>query len=96
MKKFILLYVGVSEHSSEVMDSWNKWFQVLGERVVDSGNPFGPGKEVTKTGSKDLPQDDKAIAGYTIINAESIEEVEKLMKDCPIITSVKIFEAMPM
>jgi hypothetical protein len=96
MKKFVLLYVGMWEQTPEVMDGWKKWFEVLGDRVVDSGNPFGPGKEITKTGTKDLPQDEQAIVGYTIIKAESLDEVEKLAKDCPIITSVKIYEAMAM
>jgi hypothetical protein len=96
MKKFVLMYVGMWEHTPEVMNGWTKWFEVLGDRVVDSGNPFGPGKEITKTGTIDLPQDENAIVGYTIINAQSLEEVEKLAKDCPIITSVKIYEAMPM
>jgi hypothetical protein len=96
MKKFVLLYVGVTETTPEVMNGWSKWFELLGDRVVDSGNPFGPGKEISKTGSKDLSQDDQAIAGYTIINAENIDEVEKLAKDCPIITSVRVYEAMAM
>ena len=96
MKKFILLYVGMWEHTPEVMGGWTKWLQVLGDRVVDSGNPFGPGKEMTKSGTKELPQDENAIVGYTIIKAESLEEVENLAKECPIITSVKIYEAMPM
>lgn len=96
MKKFVLLYVGMWEHTPEVMGGWTKWFEVLGSRVVDSGNPFGPGKEITKTDTKVLPQDEHAIVGYTIINAESLEEVEKLVEKCPIITSVKIYEAMAM
>jgi len=78
------------------MEGWTKWFKVLGDRVVDSGNPFGPRKEITKTGSKTLPQDRETIAGYSIINAESVEEVEKFAKDCPIVTSIKVYEAMPM
>lgn len=96
MKKFMLLYVGMWEQTPEVMNGWGKWFDVLGNRVVDSGNPFGPGKEVSKAGSKDLPQDADAIVGYTIVKADSMEEVEKLLESCPIITSVKVFEAMPM
>ncbi len=96
MKKFVLLYIGMWEHTPEVMSGWSKWFELLGDRVVDSGNPFGPGREITNTGIKDLPQDENAIVGYTIISAESLEEVEKLAKDCPIITSVKIYEAMSM
>lgn len=96
MKKFMLLYVGMSDHSPEIMDGWKKWFDVLGDRVVDSGNPFGPGKEVSKSGSKELPQDDGATVGYTIINAESMQEVEKLLEKCPIITSVRVYEALAM
>jgi hypothetical protein len=96
MKKFVLLYIGMWENTPEVMEGWKKWFGVLGNRVVDNGNPFGPGKEVTKTGTKDLPQDEQAIVGYTIINAESMEEVETLAKECPIITSLKIYEALAM
>lgn len=96
MKKFVLLYVGAVQPTEEVMHGWTKWFEVLGNRVVDSGNPFGQAREVTKTGNHDLPQDAQAIAGYTIINAESFEEVENLAKDCPIVTSMKIYEAMPM
>jgi hypothetical protein len=96
MKKFMILYVGMWEYTPEVMDGWKKWFEVLGNRVVDSGNPFGPGKEVSKTGKTELPQDMNAIVGYTIINAENMNEVEKLLEKCPIITSVRVYEAMPM
>lgn len=97
MKKFILLYVGAVEPTQDVMDGWTKWFQALGNRVVDSGNPFGPGKEITKNGTKALPFDSNAIAGYTIINAESAEEVEELIaKECPMVTSVRVYEALPM
>ncbi len=85
------------EHNPEVMGKWSKWFEVLGDRVVDSGNPFGPGKEIFESNEvKELPQDKEAIVGYTIINATSIEEVEELLKKCPIITSVKVYEAMAM
>ena len=96
MKKFMLLYVGMWEQTPEVMDGWKKWFEVLGNRVVDSGNPFGPGKEVTKSEVKALPQNMDATVGYTIINAENMGEVEKLLKQCPIINCVRVYEAMPM
>jgi hypothetical protein len=96
MKKFMLLYIGMPEYNSEVMDGWKKWFEVLGDRVVDSGNPFGQGKEITKDATKELSQDMNAIAGYTIINAENMDEVEKLLKKCPIITGVRVYEAMAM
>jgi hypothetical protein len=96
MKKFVLLYVGSVEPTQDTMDGWTKWFGILGNRVVDSGNPFGEGKEVTKSATNALPKGTEAISGYTIINAESIEEVENLAKDCPIITSLRVYEALPM
>jgi hypothetical protein len=97
MKKFILLYVGAVQPTQDVMVGWTNWFKTLGDRVVDSGNPFGPGREVSKSGTKELSFDAQAIAGYTIINAESIEEVEELVsKHCPMVTSVKLYEALPM
>ncbi len=96
MKKFVLLYVGMWEQTPEVMSSWTKWFEILGDMVVDSGNPFGPGIEITKADTKNLSQDENAIVGYTIINAESMEQVAELAKQCPIITSLKIYEAMSM
>ncbi len=84
------------EHNPEVMSGWSKWFELLGDRVVDSGNPFGPGTEITKSGNQSLPQDEQAIVGYTIIKADSLDEVTELAKDCPIITSLRIYEAMSM
>ncbi|CAN5174865.1 hypothetical protein BH09PAT1_BH09PAT1_7330 [soil metagenome] len=96
MKKFILLYCGSVEPTKDTMEGWTKWFGVLGNRVVDSGNPFGEGKEYSKDGIKALPQGVDALSGYTLINAESMEEVENLVKECPIVTSVRIYEALPM
>ena len=96
MKKYVFIYHGYSEPVEGTMDAWMKWFGEIGESIVDSGNPFGPGREVTATGSKDLPVDAVAATGYTIVNAESMDAAEKLLTNCPITTSVKVYEAMPM
>ncbi len=96
MKKFVILCQGYQEPSKEIMDAWMKWFGEIKEHIVDSGNPFGPGREVTKTGTKDLPHDLDAISGYLIINAESMDEAEKIAKTAPIITSMRVYEAMSM
>ena len=54
------------------------------------------GREISRTGTNDLPLDKEAISGYSLINAENIEEAEKIAEGCPMITSVKVFEAMSM
>ena len=96
MKKFVLLPIGYENPTKEIMDGWMKWFGEIKEHIVDSGNPFGPGKEITASGVKELPHDKGAITGYIIINAESMDEAVKLTKSCPIITSMRIYEAMSM
>lgn len=96
MKKFVYLYHGWGDASQTGMDAWTAWFGEIGESIVDSGNPFGPGKAVTAHGSTDLPTDDSAITGYTIIQAESMEAAEKLLTNCPMGSSVSVYEAVPM
>ncbi len=96
MKKFIFLHVGYETPTKEIIDAWMKWFGEIKDHVVDSGNPFGPGKEVTKAGVKDLPHDKNAITGYTIIKTDSMEEAVKIAQSCPMITSMRVYEAMSM
>jgi hypothetical protein len=96
MKKFVFLFHGAWEMNQPQMDAWGAWFAEIGESIVDSGNPFGPGREVTPNGRRDLPVDDGATTGYTIVNAASMADAEKLLENCPIRTSVEIYEAMKM
>ncbi|HKZ20444.1 MAG TPA: hypothetical protein VJQ57_10065 [Acidimicrobiia bacterium] len=96
MKKFVYLFHDQWEPMKEVQDAWLNWFAEIGESVVDSGNPFGPGREVTPTGSKDLGKNESTATGYAIVNADSMEGAEKLLANCPFQTSVRIYEAMAM
>lgn len=96
MKKFMFLFHGAWEMTQEQKDAWGNWFAEIGESIVDSGNPFGPGREVTRTGRRDLPFDARATTGYTIVNADSMADAEKLLENCPIASSVEIYEAMKM
>jgi hypothetical protein len=95
MKKFVLLYVSSRRQPApEDMEKIKKWFEILGERIVDSGNPFAAGIEIAQSETKALPQDNEEIVGYSIVNAESIDEIVKLSKDCP--TKIRAYEALPM
>ena len=94
MKKFIILY-GDKSQSSAGRDEWMQWFASIGASIVDNGNPFGDGREVTKTGGRDLAGDATPITGYTIVNAEDMDAAEKLVAGAPI-DSVRIYEALPM
>lgn len=96
MKKFVFLFSGWGEPGRETMDAWSSWFAEIGESIVDSGNPFGPGREVTRKGSREVGAGPDALSGYTIVNAESMDAAEKLLTNCPIGTSVRIYEAVSM
>ena len=96
MKKFVYLYQGYQEPSEAVMEAWMSWFGEIGDSIVDGGNPFGQTREVTQTGSRDLESGPDSVTGYTIVNADSIDDAEKLLANCPINTSVRIYEAMAM
>jgi hypothetical protein len=96
MKKFVIFHYGYETPTPEIMDSWNKWFASIGNKIVDPGSPLGPGREISRSGTKDLPMGLDSLSGYTIINADSLDEAEKIAKSCPIITSVRVYEAVSM
>ena len=96
MKKFVLLHYGYETPTQEIMDAWGNWFASIGEKIVDNCGPFGPGREITHNGTKELPLDKEAVTGYSIINADNIDEAEKIAKDCPMVTGVRVYEAMSM
>lgn len=96
MKKFVIFHYGFEMPTPEIMDAWSKWFESIGEKIVDPGSPLGNGREISRSGTKELPMGLDSLTGYTVINAESIEEAEKIAKSCPMITSIQVYEAMSM
>lgn len=96
MKKFVIFHYGFEMPTPEIMEAWSKWFESIGEKIVDPGSPLGNGREISRSGTKELSMGLDSLTGYTVINAESIEEAEKIAKGCPMITSVRVYEAMSM
>ena len=96
MKKFMLLHVGFEMPTQEIMNDWMKWFESISDKTVDGGFGFGTAREITRARSKELPLGLDSMTGYTIINAENIEEAEKIAKTCPMITGIRVYEARSM
>lgn len=96
MTKFVLLMYGFETPTPEVKKAWMEWFSGVGDHMVDSGNPFSMGREVTRAGTRDLPLEPTSLTGYCIVNAESLDDAEMLLAGCPIIHSVRIYEAASM
>ena len=96
MKKFVFLYQGQGESTADSMKAWGDWFARVGEHLVDSGNPFGAGRQVAPGGVSDLADDVAPITGYSIVSAVDLDAAQKLLDGCPMNTGVRIYEAMPM
>lgn len=91
MKKFLLLTIGFVPPTDEIMSAWNNWFVSIAENVVDQVG-LASGKEITADSSRDLLMDLEAITGYIVIQAENLQEAEKIAQECPSVTSIRVYE----
>ena len=96
MKRFMLLHFGFEKPTAEIMAAWAKWFESVGDKSVDNGGFHGGAKEISHSGTKDLPMGMDSITGYSIINADSIEDAEKIAETNPFIASIRVYEIMDM
>ena len=96
MKKFVIFHYGFEMPTPEIMGDWSKWFASIGEKMVDPGSPLGPGMEITRSGTTELPLGKDSLTGYTVINAKSLDEAVEIAKGCPMIASVRVYEAKSM
>ena len=91
MKKFMFLHFGFKEPTPEIMKAWGVWLEAISDRQVDQGG-FSGGREISKSGTKDLPWNMESITGYNIIEAENLDAAEKLAQENPYIASIRIYE----
>jgi transcription antitermination factor NusG len=91
MKKFVLLTIGFTQPTPEIMESWMKWFKSIEDKIVEQVG-LGNGKKVTKNSIIELPMDEDAITGYLVINVENTDEAIKIAQKCPMITSTLVYE----
>ena len=95
MKKFLFLAQGEMDRTPEFQQAHRNWWSSIQDHVVDSGNPLFNGRYVTKGGAvSELSADMKPALGYSIVEAESIDEAVSLLADCPM--DMRVYEAMPM
>ena len=91
MKRFMLLHFVFEKPSPEIMAAWGKWFESVADKTVEHGG-FGGAREISNSGTKDLPMGMESITSYSIINAESLDEAESIAKDNPFIASIRVYE----
>ncbi|MEK7519855.1 MAG: hypothetical protein AAB581_01230 [Patescibacteria group bacterium] len=108
MKKFIVLYhasekaaekmaAATPEEMQKGMEPWMAWAKKCGSGLVDMGTPLGNGHKVTKSGT--MPSG-AGVVGYSVLQAESIEEAVKMMKGHPHLDwvdgcEIEVHESLP-
>lgn len=95
MKKFVLLHYGFEKPTPEIMKAWGNWFESITDRTVDNLG-FSGGREISASGTKDLPWGMESITGCSIIEAESLDEAEKIAQDNPYVASIRVYEVREM
>ena len=90
----MLLHFGFEKPTPEIMEAWEKWFELVADKSVENGGFHGGAREVSHDGTRDLPMAADSITGYSIINAESIDEAEQIARENPFIASIRVYEIM--
>jgi len=85
---YLLVYHGGGmpegqEEQARVMQQWTDWFGVLGDRLVDGGNPVSQTRRIAVGGS--VSDASNGPTGYSIIKAESLDQAVELAKGCPVL-----------
>ena len=95
MRKFLVLYrsdVSAEEQMANTapeqaqagMQAWNEWFTKAGSVVVDGGSP--------------VSGDDRTIGGYSVLQADSRQELDKLLEAHPhrAVGTIEVLEFLTM
>ena len=92
MKKFMFLHYGFEKPTPEIMTAWGKWFDAMKGNIVDMGDRFSGGREISKAGTRDLPRGRESITGFTVVSADSLEDAERMARSNPYISSIRVYE----
>lgn len=95
MKKFMLLHFGFEKPTPEIMGAWHKWFASIADKQLDQGG-FSGGREISKSGTRELPWDMESITGYNIIEAEDLDAAVRIAQTNPYIASIRVYEIRSM
>jgi hypothetical protein len=102
MAKYLLLYgpgkmPETDQERSQVLKAWESWFTKLGPAVADPGNPFTPSvRKISGGGS--VSEAKPTAGGYSILEADSLDQATKLAKGCPVLeggADITVFETFP-
>jgi hypothetical protein len=110
MKKFIIIYHApldfmkdmantTPEERKKGMEEWMVWAKKCGSKLVDMGAPLMNGQQLSPDGKS--KSSNKNVVGYSILDAENLEEAKGLLKGHPHLAwnaqcSIEVHETMQM
>ena len=71
------------EAGAKFMQAWMDWYEQLGDKLVDRGNPAMIEKQIAPDGS--VSDDSGSINGYLIISAETLDEAVAIARGCSVL-----------
>jgi hypothetical protein len=88
MANYLLTYYGggmpeTPEEGARVMKAWTDWFGVLGDALVDGGNPTSQSRAISPDGS--VMDATMAPSGYSVIKADDLDAAVKAATGCPVL-----------
>src|SRR5689334_17022384 len=95
MKQYIILYKGPATSPDASHAGWPEWFSEAGHALVDRGSALVNGLTVLPEG--DPVSSTLGVNGYSIVQAENVEELQSLIREHPYLKqgagySIEIFE----
>jgi YCII-related domain len=95
MPNYLLSFRTPSDYTSTpgTQTAWNQFFDGISSHLEDIGNPIFTRQSVGQTGA------DTLLGGYSLINADSLQEASELAAACPLVKQgggVEIGEVTPL
>lgn len=110
MKKFMITYHAPDEllaqtanpdpeEAAKGMEPWMAWAKKCGKHLVDLGNPLTDGQTLHHDGSSEASK--RQVCGYSMLQAENMEEARKLLAGHPHLEwdascEIEVHESLPM
>ena len=103
MPQYVIVYLGgnqpsTPEEGKQHFAKYMEWLSSLGESAVSPANPLGTTHTVNPDGSV-VKGGKSTMSGYTIVEADSIDDAIAIAKDCPFLDidgSLEVSELMQM
>ncbi len=95
MKKFVLLAHGTMDPTPAFQQAHGAWWASMQDHVIDPGNPLVNGRSVARDGQvTEIAAPAEPALGYSIIEAETLDDALALLEDCPM--DMWVYEAVSM